>query len=47
MHKTYVTDITHFLDDQGVISIDMPDEARQFAEQLTNLVTQVTHSRMR
>lgn len=28
---TYVTDITHYLDDQGEVSADMPREARQLA----------------
>jgi hypothetical protein len=28
---TYVTDITHYVDDQGEVSAEMPREARQLA----------------
>jgi hypothetical protein len=35
---TYVTDITHFLDDQGEVSVDMPREARQLASFLVLVI---------
>ena len=35
---TYVTDITHFLDDQGEMSADMPREARQLASFLVLVI---------
>lgn len=35
---TYVTDITHYLDDQGEVSPDMPREARQLASFLVLVI---------
>jgi len=42
MPRCYVTDLTHFLDDQGDIVQDMPTEARQLASFLTLIVDAVT-----
>jgi hypothetical protein len=38
MSGTYVTDITHFLDDAGEIVANMPAEARQLASFITLLI---------
>ena len=35
---TYVTDITHYLDDQGEVSAEMPREARQLASFLVLVI---------
>ena len=42
MNETYVTDLTHFLDETGKIRPDIPGEAREMASFLALIVDAVT-----
>jgi predicted RNA-binding Zn-ribbon protein involved in translation (DUF1610 family) len=44
MEGTYVTDITHFLDEQGELTPDMPGPARQLASFLVLLIDDATRN---
>ena len=44
MSGTYVTDITHFLDDTGEIVADVPIEARQLASFITLLIEEASRA---
>ncbi len=42
MHKTFVTDITHYLDQQGELVLAMPAPARRLASFLVLVIDAVT-----
>lgn len=42
MATSYTTDLTHFLDERGAISQDLPKQARQLAENLGEIIANVT-----
>jgi|GEM_PF-2540801 hypothetical protein len=48
MNRTFITDITHFLDEKGAIPPDLPKPAINLAENLGKIIshatTQVTQS---
>lgn len=42
MSRSFVTDIQHFIDEKGAILESMPRQAKQFIENLGNIVASVT-----
>ena len=42
MSQTWVTNLTHFLDEKGAIPDALPKPARELAENLANLVANAT-----
>ena len=45
MSGTYVTDITHYLDDEGELPEEMPGPARKLASFLVLLIDAVTQTK--